>query len=43
MPAISPKRSASARPCTSPAMQIWFIILAICPAPLSPSRLQTRA
>ena len=33
----------SARPCTRPAMQIWFIILASCPAPLSPNRRHIRA
>ena len=42
-PARWPNATASDRPCTRPAIQIWFTILASCPAPLSPSRVTARA
>ena len=41
-PARLPKCSASARPWTMPAMQIWFIILASWPEPTGPSKRQAR-
>ena len=41
-PALWPKATASLSPCTSPAMQIWFTILASCPAPQSPSSVKAR-
>ena len=37
------RRSPSLRPCTSPAMQIWFTILASWPAPLGPSSVNALA
>ncbi len=39
-PARSAKARPSARPSTSPAMQIWFTILVSWPAPVSPMRTQ---
>ena len=42
-PARAAKFIPSARPCRSPAMQIWFTILASCPAPFGPSSTQALA
>ena len=35
-PARLPKLSASDRPCSRPAMAIWFTILVSCPLPAGP-------
>jgi len=41
-PARIAKSSPSARPCTVPAMQIWFTIFVNCPAPAPPRRMHAR-
>jgi hypothetical protein len=42
-PAFCAKLRPSASPCTTPAMQIWFTILASCPEPEAPRSVQARA